>query len=66
VPRQYFDRIWEPLFSTKISRHGEANGTGLGLSIVRSIVEEHGGTREVGRDQELKGALFKIWLPLGT
>ena len=40
-------------------------GVGLGLSIGRTIVEAHGGRLE-GRNHEQGGALFSLWLPLGT
>ena len=63
VAAEYRDRIWEPLFSTKVGKAG--GGTGLGLAIVQSIVDEHGGTRSVRRNQELRGAHFEVWLPLG-
>ena len=39
-------------------------GTGLGLSIVRDIVEFYGGKVEVDEDENLKGALFRVTLPL--
>jgi len=58
------DRIWEPLFSTKVDERGRAIGTGLGLSIVHDVVSELGGSRSVGRDDALHGALFTVWLPL--
>ena len=55
--------IWEPLFTTKIDREGRQAGTGLGLSIVNSIVEDLKGIKSVDKDNDLKGAKFRIWLP---
>lgn len=63
VPDEYKDRIFSPLFSTKIGGERKHNGTGLGLTIIKSIVDEMNGTIEVSRDKELKGARFDIWLP---
>ncbi|MFN2508373.1 MAG: ATP-binding protein [Chthoniobacterales bacterium] len=56
------DRIWEPLFSTKVDREGRAAGTGLGLSIVDAVIKDIGGSRSVARDKKLGGARFTIWL----
>ncbi len=53
------ERIFEPFFTTKADGHG----IGLGLSIVRSIVEDHHGSIQVG-DAEGGGALFVISLPV--
>ena len=50
--------MFEPFFSTK----GEGQGTGLGLSIVRNIVQQHGGSIEVGR-RDGGGTAFAICLP---
>jgi len=63
IAKEHQDRIWQPLFSTKINAKGVAIGTGLGLAIVQSIIDEWGGHRSVGRDDQLKGARFEIWLP---
>lgn len=51
--------IFNAFFSTK------DGGMGMGLAICRSIVEAHHGRIEVGRDPELGGARFTVWLPLG-
>jgi two-component system sensor histidine kinase DctS len=51
--------IFNAFFSTK------DGGMGMGLAICRSIVEAHRGRIEVGRDPELGGARFTVWLPLG-
>ncbi len=63
VAEEFQERIWTPLFSTK--SEGQRNsGTGLGLSIIDSIVKDLAGKRTQESDPELKGARFKIWLPL--
>jgi signal transduction histidine kinase len=64
VPEEYKHRIFSPLFSTKLDGERKHNGTGLGLTIVKSIVDEMNGFIEVGRDKELNGAKFDIWLPI--
>lgn len=64
VPKQFIERIWEPLFTGKTNEQGKQVGTGLGLAIVQSIVDELGGVRRVNTDPELKGARFTVWLPL--
>lgn len=63
VAKEFQERIWMPLFSTK--SEGQRNsGTGLGLSIIDSIVNDLSGKRSQDSDPELKGARFRIWLPL--
>ncbi len=63
VAKEFQERIWMPLFSTK--SEGQRNsGTGLGLSIIDSIVNDLSGKRAQDSDPELKGARFRIWLPL--
>lgn len=58
------DWIWEPLNTLKKDAQGKESGTGLGLTIVKSITEALKGQKEVYNDETLKGAAFKIWLPI--
>lgn len=53
------ERIFDPLFTTKI--HGR--GSGLGLTVVHKIIQEHGGKIEVQSELE-QGAEFIIHLPI--
>ena len=50
--------IFDAFFSTK------DGGMGMGLAICRSIAEAHHGRVEVGRDADLGGARFTVYLPL--
>jgi nitrogen fixation negative regulator NifL len=52
------EKIWDPFFTTK----PEGKGTGLGLAICRRIVEEHGGTIEIGSQSE-RGATVRMVFP---
>lgn len=56
IPEEQLDRVFEPLFSTKVS------GVGLGLALVRILVEGHGGTISVA-SQVGKGSTFVVFLP---
>jgi signal transduction histidine kinase len=64
VAKQFKDRIWDPLFTTRTDDRGRPVGTGLGLAIVRSILEDSQGKSNLDSDPELKGARFTIWFPL--
>lgn len=65
IAKEFEERIFEPLFSTKtvVTNESKSVGTGLGLTIVKSIVDELEGKISFTKDTELKGANFKIWLP---
>jgi PAS domain S-box-containing protein len=56
-------RIFEPFFTTK-----QDVGTGLGLWVSKEIAGRHGGTIEVssGKDKDLGGAVFTVFLPFET
>ncbi|MBA4252157.1 MAG: ATP-binding protein [Legionella sp.] len=64
IAAKYLNRIWEPLFSTKIDKKGKQIGTGLGLMIVKSTIEELRGSVWVEQDEQLGGARFFVWIPL--
>lgn len=58
IPRENFNRIFEPFFSTKPA----GKGTGLGLSVTKGIVEKLGG--EITVDSRFgRGAVFTLVLP---
>jgi signal transduction histidine kinase len=59
IPEKNFQKIFEPLFTTK--KKGE--GTGLGLSICYEIIKEHKGNIFVANDHG-KGACFAIEIPV--
>lgn len=63
IAKEYLSKIWEPLWTTKFGSKDSRSGTGLGLTIVKSIVEELNGEITVTKDEVLKGANFKIWIP---
>lgn len=58
IPAERLDRIFQPFFSTKLSR----GGTGLGLSISYDIVRRHGGELKVS-SQAGQGTCFTVELP---
>lgn len=56
ISKENFDRVFEPLFTTK------AKGIGLGLSICRYLIEANSGTIEV-KSEPGQGAEFIVLLP---
>lgn len=61
IPDEYFDKLFDPFFTTR----GEKGGTGLGLSLCHGIVAEHGG-KIYAKSKPGKGATFFVELPLAT
>ncbi|MFH1263783.1 MAG: PAS domain S-box protein [Pseudomonadota bacterium] len=51
------EKVFEPFYSTR------KDGVGLGLAVCKKIVEEHGGTIQVGAEGS-KRAVFELRLPL--
>ena len=58
VPADKLEMIFQPFYSTKLSR----GGTGLGLSISTEIVQRHGGTLRAVSSAG-GGACFVVELP---
>lgn len=59
IPKKNFQKIFEPLFTTK----AEGKGTGLGLSICYDIIKEHDGNIYVASDPD-GGATFILEIPI--
>ncbi|MGA9351582.1 MAG: ATP-binding protein, partial [Anaerolineae bacterium] len=58
IPEENLEKIFEPLFSTKV------RGIGLGLALSKKIIEAHGGSIEV--ESEIgKGSTFTVRLRMG-
>ena len=56
IDPEVFDKIFEPLFSTK------GFGVGLGLPIVKNTMKQHGGDIEIKSDVGI-GTTVTLWLP---
>ena len=57
IPKDLFDKIWDPFFTTK------EKGTGLGLGIVKNIIESHGGRIQID-NRPVCGARITVELPV--
>lgn len=57
IPPENMDKLFEPLFTTKL------RGIGLGLAIAKNLVEANGGHIEV-KSQEGQGSTFTVYLPV--
>ena len=57
MTKEVIDKLWTPLFTTKIK------GMGFGLSICKRIVEAHGGNIDV-KSVLQKGTTFTIAIPV--
>ena len=56
IPAKYFDKIFDPYFTTK------KTGNGLGLATSYSIIKNHGGCITV-ESEPGKGTAFSVYLP---
>jgi two-component system, NtrC family, sensor histidine kinase GlrK len=60
-------RIFESFYQGTIAPGGRIKGSGLGLAIAREYALVHGGRIEVlDRADGLRGARFRLWLPLAA
>jgi two-component system C4-dicarboxylate transport sensor histidine kinase DctB len=59
VPSPIRDRVFDLSFALR----EKDSGTGVGLGLCAMVVQEHGGTLELGVSQYLGGAEFRIWVP---
>lgn len=55
--------IKEHIFDRYFALRGDGDTPGVGLGLCAMVVEEHGGTIELGVSQYLGGAEFRIWVP---
>jgi PAS domain S-box-containing protein len=59
---EHIRKIYDPFFTTKTSREGQARGTGLGLSVTYGIIQEHAGKIRV-ESGERAGTTFYLDFP---
>jgi len=62
IAPEHIHKIYDPFFTTKTSREGQARGTGLGLSVTYGIIQEHAGKIRV-ESSEREGTTFYLDFP---
>lgn len=62
IPREEWERVFNPFYQSRQPERTHVNGTGIGLSVVREAVRAHNGevTVTTGRG---RGACFRITIP---
>ncbi len=61
------ERVFESFYTGKPPADGKVKGSGLGLAIAREYSLAHGGRIEVlDREDGLRGARFRLWLPMAV
>jgi len=63
IAQEHIHRIYDPFFTTKVSREGQPRGTGLGLSVTYGIIQEHAGKIRV-ESRPNQGTTFYLDFPL--
>ncbi|HYA24387.1 MAG TPA: ATP-binding protein [Terriglobales bacterium] len=63
IAPEHIRKIYDPFFTTKTSRDGQARGTGLGLSVTYGIIQEHAGKIRV-ESRPGQGTTFYLDFPL--
>ncbi|MGA8153860.1 MAG: ATP-binding protein [Terriglobales bacterium] len=63
IAQEHIPRIYDPFFTTKTAREGQARGTGLGLSVTYGIIQEHAGKIRV-ESRPGEGTTFYLDFPL--
>lgn len=68
ITEEYQDKIFERFFELSLNNKPDNDynkGTGIGLSIVKNIVKLHKGKINVYNNENNKGSIFSVELPLG-
>jgi len=63
IAPEHIRKIYDPFFTTKTTREGQARGTGLGLSVTYGIIQEHAGKIRVESNPG-QGTTFYLDFPL--
>ncbi len=62
IAPEHIRKIYDPFFTTKMTREGQRRGTGLGLSVTYGIIQEHAGKIRV-ESNEGEGTTFYLDFP---